>query len=132
MDYLLILIICEYYFYMLMISLASNNKQKHPTKNVASQMFSQRFINIHIGRHTWYLGRRFLFCLFCLLFSLTYMFFLIYFLFFQSYVFSHSSKITKCLFLFVFFFSCFFDLFFRNTVFFTGTYTIGLYLFLII
>ena len=103
MDYLLILIICEYYFYMLMISLASNNKQKHPTKNVASQMFSQRFINIHIGRHTWYLGRRFLFCLFCLLFSLTYMFFLIYFLFFQSYVFSHSSKITKCLFLFVFF-----------------------------
>ena len=103
MDYLLILIICEYYFYMLMISLASNNKQKHPIKNVASQMFSQRFINIHIGRHTWYLGRRFLFCLFCLLFSLTYMFFLIYFLFFQSYVFSHSSKITKCLFLFVFF-----------------------------
>ena len=103
MDYLLILIICEYYFYMLMISLASNNKQKHPIKNVASQMFSQRFINIHIGRHTWYLGRRFLFCLFCLLFSLTYMFFLIYFLFFQSYAFSHSSKITKCLFLFVFF-----------------------------
>ena len=103
MDYLLILIICEYYFYMLMISLASNNKQKHPIKNVASQMFSQRFINIHIGRHTWYLGRRFLFWLFCLLFSLTYMFFLIYFLFFQSYVFSHSSKITKCLFLFVFF-----------------------------
>ena len=103
MDYLLILIICEYYFYMLMISLASNNKQEHPIKNVASQMFSQRFINIHIGRHTWYLGRRFLFCLFCLLFSLTYMFFLIYFLFFQSYVFSHSSKITKFLFLFVFF-----------------------------